>query len=100
MAQALPKLVTFEEFSKWKPDNGRYELHKGVIVEMSQPLGEHEEIVVFLVERFTLEYSRLSLPYGIPKTVLVKPPESETGYSPDVLLLNRPNLGKEPRWKN
>lgn len=100
MTQALPKLVTFEEFANWKPDNGRYELHNGVIVEMSQPLGDHEEIIAFLVEKFTLEYTRLNLPYGIPKTALVKPPESETGYSPDLLLLNRPNLATEPRWKN
>ena len=99
MTQALPKVVSLEEFVNWKPDNGRYELHKGVIVEMPQPLGDHEEIIVFLVEKFTLEYSRLNLPYGIPKTVLVKPPEGETGYSPDVLLLNRPNLPSESLWK-
>ena len=100
MIQALPKIVSFEEFIDEKPSIGLYELHNGVIVEMSQPLGEHEEIVVFLAERFTLEYSRLNLPYGIPKTVLIKPLESETAYSPDVLLLNRPNLATEPRWKN
>ncbi len=99
MTQALPKLVSFEEFIDWKPSIGHHELHNGVIVEMAQPLGEHEEIVVFLAERLTLEYSRLNLPYGIPKTVLVKPLESETAYSPDVLLLNRPNLATEPRWK-
>lgn len=89
MTQALPKLVTFEEFVNCT-DNGRYELHKGVIVEMSQPLGDHEDIVGFLVEKLVTEYTRLNLPYRIPKTALVKPPESETGYSPDVLLLNRP----------
>lgn len=100
MTQALPKLLTFEEFANWKPDNGRYELHKGVIVEMSQPLGDHEDIVGFLVEKLVTEYTRLNLPYRIPKTALVKPPESETGYSPDVLLLNRPNLATELRWKN
>lgn len=99
MTQALPKVVSFDEFIEEKPSNGRYELHNGVIVEMSQPLGEHEEIIVFLAEKFTLEYSRLKLPYGIPKTVLVKPIESDTAYSPDVLLLNRPNLATEPRWK-
>lgn len=100
MTQALSKLVTFEEFANWKPDNRRYELHKGVIVEMSQPLGDHEEIVGFFVEKLVTEYTRLNLPYRIPKTALVKPPESETGYSPDLLLLNRPNLATEPRWKN
>ena len=100
MTQALPKLVSFEEFVNWKPSNGFYELHNGVIVEMSQPLGKHEEIVAFLGEKFTLEYSRLNLPYGVPKTVLIKPLESETAYSPDVMLLNRSNLATEPRWQN
>ncbi len=100
MIQALPKIVSFEEFIDWRPSIGCYELRNGVIVAMSQPLGEHEEIIAFLVEKLTLEYSRLKLPYGIPKTVLVKPLESETAYSPDVLLLNRPNLTIEPRWKN
>lgn len=99
MMQALVKKTSFEEFVNWKPSNGRYELHNGVIVEMSQPLGDHEEVILFLVEKLTVEYLRLDLPYGIPKTVLVKPPESETGYSPDILLLNRPNLVAQPRWK-
>ncbi|NMG08911.1 Uma2 family endonuclease [Brasilonema sp. UFV-L1] len=99
MTQTLRKLVTFQEFVEWKPDGKRYELHDGVIVEMSQPLGDHEDIVGFLAEKFTLEYVRLNLPYSIPKTALVKPPESESGYSPDVLILNRPNLATEPLWK-
>ncbi|MDF5722438.1 MAG: Uma2 family endonuclease [Rhizonema sp. PD37] len=99
MTQTVSKLVTFEEFVKWKPDGGRYELHDGAIVERPQPVGDHEEIIVFLVEKLTLEYSRLNKAYGIPKTVLVKPLENESGYSPDVLILNRPNLVNEPLWK-
>jgi len=31
--------------------------------------------------------------------VLVKPPDNESGYSPDVLLLNPSNLINEPLWK-
>ena len=100
MTQALPKLISFEEFVNWKPSNGFYELHNGVIVEMSQPLGEHEDIIGFLIEKLVTEYTRLNLPYRIPKTVLIKPLESETAYSPDVMLLNRPNLATEPRWQN
>ncbi|MFH7026571.1 MAG: Uma2 family endonuclease [Heteroscytonema crispum UTEX LB 1556] len=99
MAQALNKLVTFEEFTANRPEGGRYELHDGVIVEMAQPLGGHEDIVGFLAAELTIEYRRLNLPYSIPKTALVKPPESESGYSPDVLLLNRDNLTNEPLWK-
>ncbi|NDJ24905.1 Uma2 family endonuclease [Nostoc sp. B(2019)] len=101
MTQALPKtkLVTFEEFVQWKPDGGHYELHDGVIVEMTQPLGDHEEIIGFLATKLPIEYERLNLPYFIPKTALVKPPENESGYSPDVLIINRSNLVNEPLWK-
>ncbi len=99
MTQAPPKLVTFEEFVKWKPDSGRYELHDGVIIQMPQPLGDHEEIVGFLASELNAEYRRLNLPYFIPKTALVKPSDNESGYSPDVLIINRSNLGNEPLWK-
>ncbi|MBN3926760.1 Uma2 family endonuclease [Nostoc sp. NMS4] len=99
MTQAIPKLVSFEDFAAWRPEGGRYELHDGVIIEMAQPVGDHEDIVGFLVEKITIEYVRNGLPYTIPKTALVKPTNSESGYSPDVLLLNRPNLINEPLWK-
>lgn len=101
MVQALPKTkpVTFEEFAQWKPEEGRYELHNGVIIEMSQPLGGHEEVKGFLTTELAFEYRRLNLPYFIPNQALVKPPDSESGYLPDVLLLNRPNLINEPSWK-
>ncbi|WP_375496421.1 Uma2 family endonuclease [uncultured Nostoc sp.] len=98
-SQALPKLVTFEDFAAWRPEGGRYELHDGVIVKMAQPTGDHEDVVGFLVEKIAVEYVRNGLPYTIPKTALVKPTKSESGYSPDVLLLNRPNLVNEPLWK-
>lgn len=101
MTQALRKLVTFDEFVAQYPDNPqrRYELHDGVIVEMAQPTGDHEEVTGFLATKITLEYSRLNLPYFIPKTVFVKPLENESAYSPDVLILNQPNLINELLWK-
>ena len=101
MIQTLPKTksVTFEEFVQWKPEGKYYELHNGVIIEMNQPLGDHEDISSFLAEIATAEYLRLNLPYRIPKTVLVKQSENESAYSPDVLILNRSNLINEPLWK-
>lgn len=98
MTQALPKLITFEEFLSWKPEVGRYELHNGVIVEM-QPTGEHEEVKGFLAKKLTVEFERLNLPYFIPNQALIKPAENESGYLPDILILNRLNLTLEPLWK-
>lgn len=98
MFQALPKTITFEEFLNWKPDGGCYELHEGVIVEM-QPVGDHEEINGFLAGEITLELKRLKLPYLIPKQALVKVPDRESGYSPDIIVINQKNLSLEPMWK-
>ncbi|MBW4688210.1 MAG: Uma2 family endonuclease [Komarekiella atlantica HA4396-MV6] len=99
MIQALRKLVTFEDFAAWRPEGGRYELHDGVIVEMAQPAGDHEDVVGFIARKLTLEFDRLNLPLTILKTALIKPSTSESAYSPDVLLLNRSNLVNEPLWK-
>lgn len=100
MTQAINKLTTFEEFIEWYPNNGiRYELHKGVIVEMPPPNGEHENVIGFLAEKITIQYVRLGLPYRIPKTGLVKTPDNDSTYSPDILLVNHDNLVNEPLWK-
>lgn len=99
MTQAFLEIVTFEEFVKWKLENDRYELHNGIIVKMPQFVGDHEEVTGFLAFELTRECIRLNLPYFIPKTALVKPPEDASGYSPDILLLNHPNLINEPLLK-
>ncbi|MEA5502938.1 Uma2 family endonuclease [Halotia wernerae UHCC 0503] len=96
MTQSLPKLLTFNEFIEWYPNDGRrYELHKGIIVEMPPPSGAHEKVVGFIARKITVEFDRLNLPYTMPKTALVKTPSTESTYSPDVLLLNLDNLDKE-----
>ena len=101
MTQALPKLVNVEEFVEWLPENSavRYELHNGDIVEMAQPVGEHEEVISFLAVEIPVEIKRLGLPYGIPRQVIVRPPEKDSGYLPDVLVLNRANLVNETLWQ-
>ncbi|MBE8990084.1 Uma2 family endonuclease [Nostoc sp. LEGE 12450] len=101
MTQAIPKLVTFEEFVDWLPENSgvRYELHNRDIVEMAQPVGEHEEVKGFLGIKISVEIQRLGLPYIIPNQVIVRPPEKDSGYLPDMLVLNRANLENEKLWK-
>ncbi|KAF3890354.1 MULTISPECIES: Uma2 family endonuclease [Nostocales] len=99
MLQPLSSRISFQEFIEWKPEGKRYELHDGIIVEMAQPLGEHEEVTGFLTKKLGTELDRLSLRYLIPKTALVKPLENESAYSPDILIVNKDNLQFEPFWK-
>lgn len=98
-ASSQTKQVTFEEFAAWRPENGRYELHDGVIVEKAQPLGGHELVTGFLARKVTVAFDFLNLPYFIPRKVLVKPTENQSGYEPDVLVINEKNLVNEPLWR-
>ena len=92
------QLMTFAEFIEWKPENSRYELHNGAPIEM-QPTGDHEEVISFLNTVLVLEVQRLQRSYLLPKQALVKLPEENTAYLPDVLLIDRPALAQEPLWK-
>ncbi len=98
MIQSLPKLTTFDEFIEWLPESRRYELHEGTIIEM-QPTGKHEDITGFLTQELTLEYTRMNLPYRISPKALVKLNNRETGYNPDLLLIDRRHLPSEPFWE-
>lgn len=101
MIQVSPKLVNFEEFVEWLPENStvRYELHNGDIVEMAQPVGKHQEVTGFITIAIAVQIKHLKLPYGIPNKVIVRPPEKDSGYFPDVLVLNRANLVNETLWQ-
>ncbi len=102
MTQSLQKLFTFEEFLEFieaQSETIRYELHDGDIIQMPPPVGDHEEILGFLIKILVLEYTRNKYPYRIPGTVIVKPENRPSGYYPDLVLLNSPNLVNEPRWK-
>ncbi|GAX43214.1 hypothetical protein NIES4075_42260 [Tolypothrix sp. NIES-4075] len=99
MTQTLSKLVTYEEFIEWLPDGKRYELHDGVIVEMSQPTGKHEKVTSFLTLELAVQVRSMLVPYLLPKTALVKPPQRDSGYFPDILLVNSDNLHNEPLWE-
>jgi len=101
MIQTLSKVTTFEEFVAGLPENSgvRYELHNGNIIEMAQPVGEDEEVKGFLGVEIPFEIKRLGLPYGIPNQVIVRPEGKDSGYFPDVLVVNRENLVNEKLWK-
>ena len=101
MIQTLSKVTTFEEFVTELPENSgvRYELHNGNIIEMAQPIGDQEEVKGFLGVEIPFEIKRLGLPYGIPNQVIVRPEGKDSGYFPDVLVLNRENLVNEKLWK-
>ncbi|MEA5597028.1 Uma2 family endonuclease [Rivularia sp. UHCC 0363] len=104
MTQTLPKilteaLITFDEFVNLDTGDKRYELHSGVLVEVAQPIGEHENVTGFLSTKITVEFDRLKLPYFLGSKVLVKPYGKDSGFLPDVLVLDKRNLANEPLYR-
>jgi Uma2 family endonuclease len=101
MTQALTKQVTFDEFIAWYPESSdrHYELHDGGIVEMPKPTGKHSEIAGFINGSLFIEIIRLSIPCFIPKECVIKSVNTDSGYEPDVIVIDRQAVRDEPRWK-
>ena len=100
MVEAVPQLMTLEEFWDWYPDGyGRYELRNGVPIKM-QPTGTHGQVGGFLSLELAVEIKRLQLPYIIPLEALIKPVDTDkSAYNPDVIVLDRTAIEDEPFWK-
>ena len=96
----LPKPVTFEQFIDWYPDNSeyRYELRRGVIVPRPKPKGKHSELAGLIHKELAFEVQRNNVPYSIPRGGTIKT-DSNTGYEPDIVVLERDALKNEPLWQ-
>ncbi|EAM49839.1 Uma2 family endonuclease [Crocosphaera watsonii WH 8501] len=100
MITTISQPITLDEFWDWYPDGfGRYELHDGAIFEM-QAIGNHEEVISFIMMELVVQIKQLGLSYLIPKQALIKPLDTnKSAYNPDVLILDKSSLNDEPLWK-
>ncbi|MEL7038559.1 MAG: Uma2 family endonuclease [Cyanobacteria bacterium J06592_8] len=101
MIQARSTTVSFDEFIAWYPENSGccYELRNGEIIEMPKPTGKHSRIAGFIMAELNFEIRRLKLPYFIPKECVVKSVNGESGYEPDVIVLDDRAIAENPRWE-
>ncbi|MBE9227477.1 Uma2 family endonuclease [Phormidium sp. LEGE 05292] len=104
MVQAIPTIpttVTFDEFIAWYPEGTgcHYELRSGEIVEMPKPTGKHSRVAGFTIAELNFEIRRLILPYFIPKECVIKSVRDESGYEPDVIVLDERLIADNPRWE-
>ena len=92
--------LSFDEFMDWYPENSayRYELRRGLVVEMPKPKGQHSRLAGDLAFDLGAIIRRHNLPYFIPKECVIKL-SNETGYKPDIVVLDETTLGDEPRWE-
>ena len=93
--------VSFNEFIDWYPEisENRYELRRGGIVQMSKPKGKHSEITGFVIKKLNYIIDQIQAPYFIPRECIIKVSE-DTGYEPDVAVVDRLLLANEPGWES
>ncbi len=102
MIRALQQPITFDEFVEWLPETSeyRYELHRGVIVEMPKPIGKHSKVAGNLAYELGTAIHQTNLPYFIPKECIVRSMDGDSGYEPDVIVLNDAALIDELYWES
>ncbi len=62
--------------------------------------GSHSSIIGFICLKLAVQIDRCELPYSIPGDCLLKPlDDNESGYQPDIIVLNKGELSNEPRWQ-
>lgn len=93
--------ISFDAFLAWYPEDSEnhYELRRGAIVEMPKPRGKHSEIAGFTIKKLNHVIDQMQLPSFIPRECIIKISD-DTGYEPDVAVVNRPLLVNEPRWES
>lgn len=91
--------VSFDWFIEWYPESSEkhYELRRGVIIEIPKPKGKHSEIAGFLIKVLNQVIDQVSVPCFIPRECVVRISD-DTGYEPDVIVINRQALANETRW--
>ncbi|MBE7385546.1 MAG: Uma2 family endonuclease [Leptolyngbya sp. SIO1E4] len=95
--QLIP--LSFEDFLAQYGDDDRYELIDGELFDL-EPTGPHEEVAASIGQWLNFEIVQQGLEYFIPHRCLIKPLASGTGFRPDVIVLDKAALSKEPMWAN
>lgn len=103
MALAINQLTqqkpfSFDEFLAQYGGDNRYELIDGEVFDL-EPTGQHEEVAAFLTTKICVQIERAGLPWFVLQRGLLRPSNADmTAFRPDVAVVNRDELIKEPFW--
>ncbi|WP_416670620.1 Uma2 family endonuclease [Egbenema bharatensis] len=92
--------MSFDEFMDWYPENSenRYELRRGGVIEMPKPRGKHSRLAGDLAFDLGAAIRQANQLYFIPKECVLKI-ANDTGYEPDIVVLDELAIANEPRWE-
>ena len=92
-----PISLSFDEFLAQYGDDNRYELIDGELFDL-EPTGPHEEVAAAIARWLNYDIVQQRADYFIPHRCLIKPLANQTGFRPDVIVLDRSALPQEPLW--
>ncbi|WP_315790150.1 Uma2 family endonuclease [Fischerella sp. JS2] len=94
------KPLSFEEFLTRYGGDNRYELIDGEVFDL-EPIGLHEEVAAFITARLCVQIDRTGLPWFVLQRGLLRPSNiGMTAFRPDVAVVDRDELTKEPLWSD
>ncbi|GAB4461602.1 MAG: hypothetical protein OHK0037_10990 [Elainellaceae cyanobacterium] len=79
--------LTFDQFIEQYPEDGRYELVDGEVVEM-RATRQHDDVDFFILFAFNDEIRRLKLDYVVNNTAVIQTTENR-GRNPDVSVISK-----------
>lgn len=92
------KLLTLDEFLAQHGGDNRYELIDGEVFDL-EPTGQHEEVAAFITAKICAQIEGIGLPWLVLQRALLRPSNvGMTAFRPDVSVVNRNELIKEPFW--
>ncbi|MEB3179264.1 MAG: Uma2 family endonuclease [Nostocaceae cyanobacterium] len=90
--------LSFEEFLACYAGDNRYELIDGEVFDL-EPTGSHEEVAAFITAKVCVQIDRAALPWFVLQRGLLRPSNTGiTAFRPDVAVVDRGELIKEPLW--
>ncbi|MGK7890862.1 MAG: Uma2 family endonuclease [Leptolyngbyaceae cyanobacterium] len=99
--QPIPqKPLSFDEFLARYSDDNRYELIDGEIFDL-EPTGPHEEVAAFITAKLCVQIDGAGFPWFVLQRGLLRPSNvGMTAFRPDVAVIDRDELTKEPLWSD
>lgn len=92
------KPLSFDEFLAQYDGDNRYELIDGEVFDL-EPTGLHEEISAFITAKLCVQIDVIGLPWFVLQRGLLRPPNTGmTAFRPDIAVVDREELIKEPFW--
>ena len=94
------KSLSFDEFLVQYGGDNRYELIDGEVFDL-EPTGQHEEVAAFITAKICVQVEGTGLPWFVLQRGLLRPSNATmTAFRPDVAVVDRDELIKEPFWSD